>query len=222
MDNKLRLRFSKTGKAKYISHLDLIATIRRALLRCGIELRYSEGFNPHPYMSVALPLSVGSGSICELIDIGVQDDFMQTIPASLPELISDTLPEGLEVLELYKPERKFNKIAWIEISGTMFYSKKKPVNLVEKLSERYLEDKLLINKRSKHGLTEFDAAPFIRDISFTEDENILVNVKVSAQNPTINTENVLSVLDGNYSELAPDFSLFTRIEIFDDELLVFR
>ena len=69
--SKIRLLYSKTGKAKYISHLDLMATMRRALLRAGIELKYSEGFNPHPYMSVALPLPVGCSSICELIDIGI-------------------------------------------------------------------------------------------------------------------------------------------------------
>ena len=68
MKHMLRLRFCKTGKAKFISHLDLIATMRRALLRSGIRLVYSEGFNPHPYISSAIPLSVGCGSLCEALD----------------------------------------------------------------------------------------------------------------------------------------------------------
>ena len=65
--DKLRLRFEKTGRAIYISHLDLMATMQRAFSRAGLELKYSEGFNPHPLISVLLPLSVGTASVCELM-----------------------------------------------------------------------------------------------------------------------------------------------------------
>ena len=64
--DKLRLRFEKTGRAVYISHLDLMATMQRAFSRAGLELKYSEGFNPHPLISILLPLSVGTASVCEL------------------------------------------------------------------------------------------------------------------------------------------------------------
>ena len=60
--DKLRLRFEKTGRAVWISHLDLMHTIQRAFSRAGYELKYSEGFNPHPQISIALPLSVGMAS----------------------------------------------------------------------------------------------------------------------------------------------------------------
>ena len=66
--DKLRLRFEKTGRAVYISHLDLMHTMQRVFSRAGFELKYSEGFNPHPQISVVLPLSVGTGSLCELMD----------------------------------------------------------------------------------------------------------------------------------------------------------
>ena len=52
--DKLRLRFEKTGRAVYISHLDLMATMQRAFARAGLELKYSEGFNPHPLISILL------------------------------------------------------------------------------------------------------------------------------------------------------------------------
>jgi len=67
----VRLQFSKVGKARFISHLDLMSTMRRALLRAGVSLKYSEGFNPHPYMSVALPLPIGCASVCEFMDVRV-------------------------------------------------------------------------------------------------------------------------------------------------------
>ena len=67
-DKKLRLRFRKTGRAVYISHLDLMRTMQRAFSRAEYELEYSKGFNPHPQISISLPLSVGVASLCELMD----------------------------------------------------------------------------------------------------------------------------------------------------------
>ena len=72
--NKWRIVFSKTGMGKYISHLDLMHTMQRVFLRSGHRLKYSEGFNPHPIVSIALPLSVGHASVCELMDFSLLDD----------------------------------------------------------------------------------------------------------------------------------------------------
>ena len=123
--DRLRLLYSKTGKAKYIAHLDLLATMRRALLRAGVGLKYSEGFNPHPYMSVALPLQVGCESVCELMDIslidGVQTD-------GIAERINASMPEGLSISETYTPVRKFNSIDWIGISGCLHYDRGAPAD----------------------------------------------------------------------------------------------
>ena len=72
--DKLRLRFRKTGRAVYISHLDLMHTMQRAFSRAGYELKYSEGFNPHLYITFALPLSLGMESDYEVLDTRVTDD----------------------------------------------------------------------------------------------------------------------------------------------------
>ena len=69
VQDKIRLEFYKKGRMKYISHLDLIRTMTGALGRSEIPVYYSEGFNPHPKMVFALPLSVGCESICEYLDI---------------------------------------------------------------------------------------------------------------------------------------------------------
>ena len=55
--DKLRMRFEKTGRAIYISHLDLMHTLQRAFSRAGFRIKYSEGYNPHPVISIALPLN---------------------------------------------------------------------------------------------------------------------------------------------------------------------
>ena len=92
--DKLRLRFEKTGRAVYISHLDLMATMQRAFARAGLELKYSEGFNPHPLISILLPLSVGTASVCELMDFRLRED---TELGTLPERLTAALPEGIRV-----------------------------------------------------------------------------------------------------------------------------
>ena len=82
--DKLRLRFEKTGRAVYISHLDLMHTMQRVFSRAGFELKYSEGFNPHPQISIALPLSVGTASECEIMDFRLREDVdLAALPASL-------------------------------------------------------------------------------------------------------------------------------------------
>jgi radical SAM-linked protein len=103
---KRRLLFTKTGRAKFLSHLDLMRTFQRAFLRADIRLRHTEGFNPHPVMSFALPLSVGTESSCELLDFQLDGD---SEPDGLPDRLGRALPEGIGVLEVYEPMRKFSK-----------------------------------------------------------------------------------------------------------------
>ena len=71
---KLRLIFSKEGRAVYISHLDLMRTFQRVFMREGLILKHSQGFHPHPIISFALPLSVGQSSRCEILDFEVMSD----------------------------------------------------------------------------------------------------------------------------------------------------
>jgi len=227
---KLRLRFSKTGRAKYISHLDLMATMRRALLRAGVKLRYTQGFNPHPVMSIALPLSVGTESVCELMDfiplelpLVLEASCLEGMPVledDLPQALNNFLPEGISVLEAYVSERKFNAIAWIEIAGRLYYETKDST-LVEKLRERFAAESIIISKRTKRGETEIDIVPFIRDVAFHDGETIEMTAKISAQNPSLNPENLISALSG-IEGLTPDFSAFRRAEVFDADMNIFR
>ena len=96
---RLRIRFSRGQEVKFISHLDIMRLWQRALNRAGISLAYSEGFNPHPRISLAAPLAVGVTSEAELMDI------MLTKPAS-PHFFADAvrqqLPLGIEILQVHQ------------------------------------------------------------------------------------------------------------------------
>ena len=95
---RLRIRFCRGEEVKFISHLDIMRLWQRVLNRTGIALAYSEGFNPHPRMSLAAPLALGVTSEAELMDI-VLDKWSS--PHSFTAAISPQLPHGIEVLQVY-------------------------------------------------------------------------------------------------------------------------
>jgi radical SAM-linked protein len=95
---RLRIRFSRGEELKYISHLDLMRLWQRALNRAGIALAYSEGFNPHPRMSLAAPLALGVTSEAELMDI-VLAKFMS--PHSFTAAIGAQLPCGIAIQQVF-------------------------------------------------------------------------------------------------------------------------
>jgi len=211
---KIRFKYSKTGPAKYISNLDLMAVMQRAFLRAGIGLKYSEGFNPHPYISVALPLPVGNESICEMMDVGLKDE-------ALPDINAVKLPEGLFITEVYKPSRKFNEITWVEISCTLQYDDKTGSDIIIKLKDCFDKDCIYISKKTKRGHKELDIASFIKNIGFELSESksmVLLTAVVPAQNPTINGTDILSVLG---DDLSPVHAGIKRIGIFDPDMILF-
>lgn len=95
---RLRIRFSRGQEVKFISHLDIMRLWQRALNRAGISLAYSEGFNPHPRMSLAAPLAVGVTSEAELMDITLTR-FVS--PHFFTSAVGQQLPPGTEILQAY-------------------------------------------------------------------------------------------------------------------------
>jgi len=218
--DKLRLRFSKTGRAVYISHLDLMHTMQRAFSRAGYALKYSEGFNPHPQISIALPLSVGAASRCELMDFKLRED---ADLAQLPGRLTAVMPEGIEILEAYEPERKTAALKWLQVEGVFEYDARDPAAMAEALRAFYEQDSIVITKKTKRGMGETDIRPGIRSIAFQAGaDSVSVAAVVSAQEPTINPELLAEALRQKAPELAPDFAKFTRLETYDADMRIFR
>nr|AIF26118.1 putative uncharacterized protein [uncultured bacterium Ad_139_A06_contig2] len=218
--NKLRMRFSKTGRAVYISHLDLMHTLQRAFSRAGFSLKYSEGYNPHPQISIALPLSVGMSSICEILDFRLNEDID---PADFPEKINSCLPEGICVLEVYEAEAKSSLIKWLEIEGEFEYDDRDPERILPGLEEFFRQESIPVMKKSKRGMTEADIRPMIRSISFShKEDDIAVKALISATEPTLNPELLSGALTQLQPELAPDFASYRRIETYTADGQIFR
>ena len=220
MSDKLRLRFEKTGRAVYISHLDLMHTMQRAFNRAGLPLKYSEGFNPHPQIAIALPLSVGTGSLCEIMDFKLKEE---TDLAALPERFTAVMPEGIRVLEAYEPERKVAELKWLKVAGRFDYDERDPVQMAAALEEFYRQEAIVITKKTKRGMGETDIRPGIREIRFAPGEKkVNITSLISAQEPTINPELLAEALRQLHPELTPDFAKFTRIETYDAQMQVYR
>ena len=101
--DKLRLVYEQTRRAIWMSHLDTMRTLQRAIKRAGIPIRYSEGFNPHELISILLPLSVGTASLCQIADIRVRED---VDIAALPAQLTAVMPEGIRVTDCYENAMK--------------------------------------------------------------------------------------------------------------------
>lgn len=218
--DKYRMLFAKTGRAVYISHLDLMRTITRAFLRAECRLKYSEGFNPHPNISIALPLSVGCESVCEILDFKMLED----MPCEeIKSRISDQFPEGIEVIDVYEMQRKVKEIKWLRISGIFEYDERDAAQMAEKLNEFYAAESIVITKKTKRGMAERDIRPAIKEISFeASGRDVILSAVISAQEPTLNPELIADALRQLAPEYAPDFAKFRRLEIFDENMEIFR
>ena len=218
--DKLRLRFEKTGRAVYISHLDLMQTMQRAFSRAGYELKYSEGFNPHPQISIALPLSVGTASLCELMDFKLRDEAELSL---LPARLSAALPEGLEVTDCYEPTRKAALLKYLRVSGLFEYDVRDVEEMSQALRSFYSAGEIVIAKKTKRGMGETDIKASIREISFeAKDRAVELEGVISAQEPTLNPELLWDALRQLAPDIAPDFAKFTRLETYDENMEIFR
>jgi len=218
--DKLRLRFEKTGRAVYISHLDLMHTMQRAFSRAGYELKYSEGFNPHPQISIALPLSVGVASRCEIMDFRLNGEAELS---ELPARLTAALPEGICVTECYEQENKVAALKYLAVEGEFEYDDRALAGMAEELTSFYAQESIIITKKTKRGVGQSDIRPAIREISFAAgDDCVKISAVISAQEPTLNPLLLSDALRQLAPELEPDFARFTRIENYLENMKIFR
>ena len=218
-----RLLFSKTGRARYISHLDLMRTFQRAFARAGIPIKHTEGFNPHPIVSIALPLSVGYSSQCEILEFGLLEG---TSYEEVPERLTAAMPEGIVVHQCYPAERKLKELASLNYIMNFEYSEGRPQAAEPAMRELLGRDSLVVQKKSnksKKGYTEVDLISLIRGWNLEcQSDTMTLDAVLSAQNPGLNPELIRAAFCEAYPQFAPDFVTFHRREVLDAEGKVFR
>ncbi len=211
-----RLLFSKTGRAKYISHLDLMRTFQRAFQRADLTIKHTEGFNPHPFISILLPLSLGFSSQCEILEFQLLDSVS---PDQVPARLNAVLPEGITVERCYEGVRKAKELAFVEYRLTLEYDSGTLSGASDAWQELLGRERLDVakkSKKSKTGETIVDVIPLVKSFSVTEGKNDLtVDAVISAQNPGLNPQLLLTALEREYPALAPDFVRYHRKAVLD-------
>jgi radical SAM-linked protein len=212
--SKLRLLFVKEAQASYISHLDLIRTFQRAFPRTELEIKHTQGYHPHPIMSIVLPLPVGQSSDCELLDFEVTQD---TDGAGIADTLNTGMPTGLRVLDCYSAVRPIRELADLRAEVELEYDGGVPAEAVDALQELFARPELVIQKRTKRkDLADVDIAPMLRSVALTEGEGVIrADVIVQAQNPGLNPQLLGKAIERYLPELTPDFIRVRRKAVLD-------
>lgn len=217
-----RLLFEKTGNAIWMSHLDLMRLFQRAFKRAGLLLKHTQGFNPRPSVSIALPLSVGVESRCELLDFDLEGE-----PVSNEDILAwlnQALVEGVKVLRVYEDGAKIKNLAYLDCTVDLEYDNGIPEGAAEAICSVFAQNEIIVEKKGKNGITEQNIAPMIRSMSVCplDTHTIQLKARVCCQNPSLNPSQLSAALCKYLPELKPDFSKCSRVEIYDINENVFR
>ena len=220
---QVRIKFKKYGSLMYISHLDLARTMQRIIVRSGIDIWYSEGFNPQPKIVFAVPLPVGVESECEYMDIKL-NSFMEF--EEIKERLSKNVPDEMEILDVYAPEQKFKNISYIDYE-ICIHSDKITNSLGSELEELFLGD-IFVIKKSKGAEREINIKDYIKSISFATEANILTVKAVicSGNEKNLSPELLVEAIRKNTDVLngSPTEQYYSiwRKEMLQEDLTVFK
>ena len=216
-----RALFEKTGNAVWISHLDLMRLFQRAFKRAGLPLTHTQGYNPRPSVSIALPLSVGVESGCELLDFDL--DGMDVSCDEICHKLNQALVEGIRVLQVYEDGAKIKHLALLRSVLTLEYDNGVPAGAEEALRQLLSRPSLVVEKKGKNGIVDQDLIPMLRQFAVSAGEReVSIEVLACCQNPTLNPMQIVAAVEKYLPLLKPDHALCRRVEIYDMNEKLFR
>ena len=218
-----RLLFEKTGNAIWISHLDLMRLFQRAFKRAGLPLTHTQGYNPRPSVSIALPLSVGIESCCELLDFDLDGDTKLTCE-EIQDRLNASLVAGVRVLDVYEDGRKIRDLALLSCQVMLEYDAGVPTGCVDAIRELFARESVLVPKKSKNGPSEQDIIPMIRELNVVETDGntVVLEAVICCQNPSLSPVQLSAAVEKYLPDMKPDFAKSRRIELFDAKRKIFR
>ena len=217
-----RALFEKTGNAVWISHLDLMRVFQRAFKRAGLHLTHTQGFNPRPSVSIALPLSVGIESCCELLDFDLEGEKYSN--EEILRRLNENLISGVKIIAVYDDCNKIKNLAYLDCVLTLEYDAVIPGGGPEQLKALFSREEVVVEKRTKNGPKPENIIPLIRKLEIlpVDDSILQINTRVCCQNPALNPMQLIAAIDLYLPELKPDFVLCRRVEVYDTNEAVFR
>ena len=217
-----RLIFEKKGRAVWISHLDLMRLFQRAFKRAGLPLKHTQGFNPRPSVSIALPLSVGVESRCELLEFEIEGEMPPL--AETRKRLNESLVEGVRVLQIYEGGRKLRDLALLNCSVTLEYDAGVAQEKADLIDGLFRRETLVVTKKSKNGPVDQDLIPMIRrmDVTLESAEAVRLDCLICCQNPTLNPMQLVAAIEKYLPNMVPDHAHCCRNEIYTENEKVFR
>ncbi len=197
--HKYIVRYAKRGDAKFVSHLDFLRLIQRAMRRAELPLKFSEGFNPHPCLSFAQPLGVGVWGERELFEVEMTEEC-----PDIKERLSAKMPGGIDIVEVTLCER--NNFAKIERGVYTATPEKLPT--AEELRAFMEKEEICIEKRTKSGVKLTDIRPDIFEARIEGDSLFLRLATGSTRN--LKPSAVLDAMEKEIPGYAPGFCRYTR------------
>ena len=218
----IRVRFSKLGRARFISHLDLNRCMARAVRRADIPLWYTQGFNPHPYITFALPLSIFYGGEREVMDARLDTEMPLD---EVKRRLNAQMPEGIEITEVCDPVMKASDVGFARYAIRCEFDGATADKLRALCGGLLAQPEIVIEKVTKHGVREVDIKPYLppEAAGFRTEDGA---VSFEAVLPASCTENLnpscFAAALLKYAEVTPDFEQITRTEIYDTQMRPFR
>ena len=219
---EVRLRFSKTGRLKYISHLDINRAMSRALKRAQIPLWYTEGFNPHPYMSFSLPLSLGVESLCESVDLRIIGDITND---EIKNRLNNVLPQDIKIVDVYDDFRDNSEIVYSDYVYKFEFKDNEAA--FEKIKNVLSSDEIIALKKGKQGrkrvMKETNIKSFIYKYSISISNDVIVlNIRLLAGpeknlNPSLLFDTIIRLIDMDF-----EWKSIARISLLDKDYKEFR
>ena len=218
----LRALFEKTGNAVYISHLDLMRLFQRSFKRAGLHLTHTQGYSPKPSVSIALPMSVGVESACELLDFDLEDNSYSC--EEIMDRLNSALVEGVRVLQVYSAQEKIKNIALLDCEVVWEYDGGISQNAEQQISQLFSQSALTLEKKGKHGITQQDIIPMIRSLQVAalDEKQLMLSARICCQNPSLNPAQFTAALERYLPDLKPDFARYCRKEIYRADETIFR
>lgn len=214
--SKYRIKYERSEDAKFISHLDLMRTMNRALRRAEAPLQYTQGFNPHSIMTVALPLSVGITSECEYIDITFKEDVDCKMFA---DKLNSVMPRGIRIIEIRNADemRAFKYIDNAIYTATFTSDVAPDCKAFADMGEA------VMLKKTKSGEKEEDIMPDIRNLNYESNGNthtITMHINVGSSR-NLKPELVMSAFEKFQGIKTEDLRIHRKTVFFNDGTEVF-
>lgn len=218
----LRALFEKTGNAAYISHLDLMRLFQRAFKRAGLPLTHTQGYNPRPSVSIALPMSLGAESLCELLDFDLEETYQDL--ENMRQRLNEALVEGVQVRQIYEGGSKLKNLALLEAELTLEYDAGVPEGAKAELEALFARNDLTVEKKSKRGIQQQEISSMVRrvEIAQTSPQELTLRALVHCQNPALNPMQLAVAVETYLPHLRPDFVRCCRLEVYNEAEEIFR